>query len=81
MDNRRGLVIHVTADAPPGKARATVLKSRTEYWENGKRMPQGGLVAVVTKNKPGTNSSQCLDIAIATLSMSKSYLALSTTRC
>lgn len=72
MDSRHGLVIHVTADAPPGKARTTNRNARIEYWEHGKRLPQGGLVAVVTKDKQGpSNTGHELNIAVAILTMSE----------
>jgi hypothetical protein len=72
LDSRRGLVIHVTADAPPGRARAGTPKARAEFWEAGKRMPQGGLVAVITKNKGGTGAQE-MEVAIATLTISTSH--------
>ncbi|BEJ11584.1 hypothetical protein CspHIS471_0200440 [Cutaneotrichosporon sp. HIS471] len=65
---RYGLVIHIAADAPPGRARIGTFKARSEFWETSKRMPQGGLVALITKNKAGTGAQE-LEVAIATLTM------------
>lgn len=53
LDRRYGLVVHARADAPPGRSRVSSLKGRTDYWQQSKRMPQGGLVALVTKYKHG----------------------------
>lgn len=75
LDSRHGMAIHVTADCPPGGARGGSMKSRAEFWETGKRMPQGGLVAVITKNKEGTSAPE-MEVAIATLTMSASYFTI-----
>ncbi|KAG6830463.1 hypothetical protein H0H92_000616 [Tricholoma furcatifolium] len=48
---RRGLSVALSFDAPPGRARAAQPKSRRVFWEgmSGKRLMQGGLVALVWK--------------------------------
>ncbi|GMK56414.1 hypothetical protein CspeluHIS016_0302540 [Cutaneotrichosporon spelunceum] len=69
LDSRRGLVIHVTADVPPGRARTGSIKARKEFWEDGTRLPQGGLVAVVAKTKSSAGTQE-IEVSIATLTMS-----------
>lgn len=49
LDHKHGLVVHVIGDAPPGAARSAVPNTRKRFWEQGKRLPLGGLVALVTK--------------------------------
>lgn len=57
-NHRNGLVIEVQTDAPPGQARSHNLGERKRFWQDGKRLQMGGLVALVTKprNKPATVS-------------------------
>lgn len=66
LDRRHGLVVHARATAPPGRPRATTVKSRVDYWQQSKRMPQGGLVALVTRYKHGD-----AQLAIGILTMSE----------
>ncbi|KAL5531131.1 hypothetical protein ACEPAG_4007 [Sanghuangporus baumii] len=47
MDTRRGLVVEHSLDAPPGSARSDKASIRAAYWANGKRLMQGGLVALL----------------------------------
>ncbi|KAL5513488.1 hypothetical protein ACEPAH_3887 [Sanghuangporus vaninii] len=47
MDTRRGLVVEHSLDAPPGSARSDKTGVRAAYWANGKRLMQGGLVALL----------------------------------
>lgn len=49
LDHKHGLVVHVRGDRPPGAARSDNPDTRRRYWEQGKRLPQGGLIALVTK--------------------------------
>lgn len=42
------------------------MKSRVDYWQQSKRMPQGGLVALVTRYKHGDAR-----LAIGILTMSE----------
>ena len=49
LDHRHGLVVHVVGDSPPGAARSFNANTRKKFWEQGKRLPLGGLVALVTK--------------------------------
>lgn len=58
LDPKYGLIIQVQGDAPPGAARSLSHNKRKEYWEQGKRLQMGGLVAIVTKarNKEATVS-------------------------
>lgn len=53
LDRRHGLVVHARASAPPGRPRTSAVKGRADYWQQSKRMPQGGLVALVTKYQQG----------------------------
>ena len=47
----RGISVGVGFDAPPGRARSAQPKARAMFWEgmSGKRLMQGGLVALVWK--------------------------------
>jgi hypothetical protein len=49
----RGISVGVTFDAPPGRARAHESRARAAFWEGmgGKRLMQGGLVALVWGNQ------------------------------
>ncbi|KAJ7593987.1 hypothetical protein C8J56DRAFT_1043774 [Mycena floridula] len=49
--DRRGLSVGLTLDTPPGRARAPSAKARASFWEStsGKRLMQGGLVALLWK--------------------------------
>lgn len=51
LPDRRGLAVSLSFDAPPGRARAPQAKARQQFWEgmSGKRMMQGGLIALVWK--------------------------------
>ncbi|TDL21593.1 hypothetical protein BD410DRAFT_297523 [Rickenella mellea] len=48
-DSRRGLVVSLEFNTPPGTARSTNPNARSAFWkgQSGKRLMQGGLVAVV----------------------------------
>ncbi|TFK23669.1 P-loop containing nucleoside triphosphate hydrolase protein [Coprinopsis marcescibilis] len=54
--DRRGISATVTFDAPPGKARADSNKDRVQFWEglSGKRLMQGGLVALIWQDRNET---------------------------
>lgn len=47
--NFRGLSVGLSFDSPPGRARAAQARARAAFWEgmSGKRLMQGGLVALV----------------------------------
>ncbi|KAG6920270.1 hypothetical protein DXG01_005039 [Tephrocybe rancida] len=49
LPDRRGLSVSFSFDTPPGRARAAQSKARQSFWEgmSGKRMMQGGLIALV----------------------------------
>ncbi|KAG6845312.1 hypothetical protein H0H87_011162 [Tephrocybe sp. NHM501043] len=51
IPDRRGLSVGFSFDTPPGRARAAQAKARQNFWEgmSGKRMMQGGLIALVWK--------------------------------
>ncbi|KAG5648635.1 hypothetical protein DXG03_003246 [Asterophora parasitica] len=51
LPDRRGLSVSFSFDAPPGRARSPQSNARKAFWEgmSGKRMMQGGLVALVWK--------------------------------
>lgn len=67
LGTRDGLVVLASADAPPGRfARDERPGARRRFWEESRRMPQGGLVAVMTKHKCGNAT-----VAVATLTMSE----------
>jgi hypothetical protein len=48
----RGISVGITFDAPPGRARSPQSNARAQFWEgmSGKRLMQGGLVALVWRN-------------------------------
>lgn len=52
IPDRRGISVGITFDTPPGRARSPQPKARADFWEgmSGKRMMQGGLVALVWKS-------------------------------
>ena len=68
MDDKFGLVIHVSAEAPPGPARSPKVGTRYFHWKEGKRLPHGGLVALVTK---GIYDQKQPHVAVAVLTMSE----------
>ncbi|KAG6850946.1 hypothetical protein H0H93_005815 [Arthromyces matolae] len=51
VPDRRGLSVRFSFDAPAGRARSTQSRARRAFWEgmSGKRMMQGGLIALVWK--------------------------------
>lgn len=65
-DMRHGVIVELHGDAPPGPARAGNVTQRNQFWKAGKRLPMGGLVAIVTK-EPGQAAS--VSLAILTTSM------------
>jgi hypothetical protein len=53
--DHRGISINISFETPPGKARQSSGRARAAFWESmsGKRMMQGGLIALVwAKNGP-----------------------------
>jgi hypothetical protein len=48
--DRRGISIGLSFDAPPGRARLPQAKARATFWESGKRLMQGGLIALAWKS-------------------------------
>jgi len=71
LDHKHGLVVHVRGDSPPGNARSNSPGVRKAFWENGKRLPQGGLVAVVTKE-----TGRPASVSLALLTTCKLVFAL-----
>jgi hypothetical protein len=51
--DRRGISVGIRFDTPPGRARAPEPQARAAFWEgmSGKRLMQGGLIALVWKTK------------------------------
>jgi hypothetical protein len=51
MPDRRGITVGITIDTPPGRARAHQASMRADFWRgmSGKRLMQGGLVALIWK--------------------------------
>lgn len=43
----RGISASIIIDTPPGRARSNNSRMRTSFWEGGKRLSQGGLIALV----------------------------------
>lgn len=52
VEDKHGVVIQLQGFAPPGQARSPNPGMRKQFWEGGKRLPLGGLVALITK-EPG----------------------------
>lgn len=65
--DRRGISVSLTLDAPPGRARDSQPKARVAFWEgmSGKRMMQGGLIALVWKS--GTSVDVYLGVLASSL--------------
>lgn len=55
--DRRGITVLLSVAAPPGGARSNQARARAAFWENmgGKRLLQGGLVALVWKSQTQTS--------------------------
>ncbi|RXK38429.1 hypothetical protein M231_04338 [Tremella mesenterica] len=49
LSHKFGLVVYVRGDAPPGPARSHNPSVRKTFWDQGKRLQMGGLVALVHK--------------------------------
>lgn len=60
-DIKHGIIVEVQGDAPPGPARSPSIGLRKQFWEAGKRLPLGGLVALVSKD-PGQAATVSLAI-------------------
>ena len=69
MDSRRGLVVEHSLDTPPGSARSSKPNVRVAYWRNGKRLMQGGLVALLWKR------GEHIDVHLGILCSSSEKLA------
>ncbi|KLO14620.1 P-loop containing nucleoside triphosphate hydrolase protein [Schizopora paradoxa] len=54
-DSRRGMVVGLRMDAPPGTARGRTAGARAAFWKagSGKKLMQGGLIAVLWKKGNG----------------------------
>jgi hypothetical protein len=63
--DKRGVTAILIFDTPPGRARASDARSRAAFWEGqgGKRLMQGGLVALVWKDGAGQISAHLGTIA------------------
>ena len=73
---RRGITVAMSLDTPPGRARSTRAQERRIFWDGagGKRLMQGGLVALVWRS--GNNTS----INLGTLATSARDLSESAAR-
>ncbi|KAI5116801.1 hypothetical protein M0805_007013 [Coniferiporia weirii] len=71
MDSRRGLLVGLRLDTPPGSARSKNASEREAYWFNsdGKRLMQDGLVALVSRQR------ERVEVHLAVISSSKKKLA------
>jgi hypothetical protein len=49
-DVRHGVVFVVQASAPPGPPRFKSFRQRKMFWEDGQRLPEGGLITLATKD-------------------------------
>ncbi|EIN11698.1 P-loop containing nucleoside triphosphate hydrolase protein [Punctularia strigosozonata HHB-11173 SS5] len=63
--DRRGISIGLSFDAPPGRARLPQAKARAAFWDSGKRLMQGGLIALIWKS--GRNVAVHLGIVSSSL--------------
>ena len=57
VPDRRGITVSISLDTPPGRARVEQTKTRVQFWEgvSGKRLMQGGLIALVWKSHNQTD--------------------------
>ena len=57
VPDRRGITVSISLDTPPGRARTDETKTRMQFWEgvSGKRLMQGGLIALVWKSRNQTD--------------------------
>lgn len=55
--DRRGISVSLSVAAPPGGGRSSQARARVHFWEGvgGKRLLQGGLIALVWKSKTQTS--------------------------
>jgi hypothetical protein len=56
VPDRRGISTRIIIDTPPGRARLNRAAARVSFWESmsGKRLSQGGLIALVWRSSIGT---------------------------
>ncbi|KAK2464284.1 hypothetical protein APHAL10511_003741 [Amanita phalloides] len=71
--DNRGLSVNISLDTPPGRARQVSGRARAIFWEqtSGKRLMQGGLVALVWSR----NNGQVVDVHLGTVASSLKELA------
>lgn len=70
-DSRRGMIVGLRMDTPPGSARGPNAGTRATFWKgsSGKRLMQGGLFALLWKKRNGVQvhlgliASSCDDLA------------------
>ncbi|KAL0951932.1 hypothetical protein HGRIS_008585 [Hohenbuehelia grisea] len=80
-NNRHGVTAGLAFDAPPGRARASQASARVRFWESmgGKRLMQGGLVALVWKDA-AVSDADGIEIHLGTLTSSLKNLTESSRR-
>lgn len=76
--DNRGLSVDISFDTPPGQARQLSAPARAFFWEHmgGKRMMQGGLVALIWSRERGRD----IDICLGTIASPSKELAESARR-
>jgi len=76
--DNRGLSVDISFDSPPGQARQFSARARAVFWElmGGKRMMQGGLVALIWSRESGRD----IEICLGTIASSSKELAESARR-
>ncbi len=76
--DNRGLSVDISFDTPPGQARQFSARARAMFWElmGGKRMMQGGLVALIWSRESGRD----IEICLGTIASSSKELAESARR-
>lgn len=76
LSHKHGVVVLVRGDAPPGAARSPSGSTRKRFWEQGKRLPMGGLVALLTKTQ---GHKATVSLALITTCTLSAYTDASTT--
>ncbi|KAF8629392.1 hypothetical protein AX15_003447 [Amanita polypyramis BW_CC] len=76
--DNRGLSVNISFDTPPGRARQGNGHARATFWRNmsGKRIMQGGLIALVWSRNNGRN----VDVHLGTIASSLNELTESVER-
>ncbi|KAI6157793.1 hypothetical protein BKA82DRAFT_4061548 [Pisolithus tinctorius] len=69
VPDHRGLSVSLTVHAPPGRASSRQQGARVTFWQgmSGKRLPQGGLIALVWEDTPTKTVSVHLGVVASSI--------------